>query len=1113
MEKLACHVEWGRLKISGRPLLTGAALGSSQLMFIACRASPFLVHLFQDSNLVSIWRFPADPVFLLLGPALHNKTVEDIAGDSNSSNGSLLVITADGRVWLLRHLEKYDPLNDRSTKKRKETVPEELQKAVQEMLVGSDMKSLMAEKIAQPKQGDNNLQDNYTHGIQKSGLFHRGRPPTRRDDYVSNNSQGSFDLKGLNSAWRKVSSNTFPRFDSNLKLKVVSEKEFFCCVPGTVVAAWGPNDAVALLGVSGTVKLVRVGSSGPPPSAFAKPDMVCGRSVPGSELCCLLFASVATQRNSDERPEGYITMFQENFFKKLFGCADNNSAASGILHGDTKGHLYTSLVSPELELFQTRLLCDFGQPIVAAFAVPATGTSLKKKKLVSEEDRKTAKLHSCSLLIIGQLGKVILITGVKDTDMQVDDGLFWPTSRSFSWRSKNALLARQLNERSFSFHEWEVFSPVTSACMLGPYRLCYCTRSEIFYTDLVENDDEAQIYPRQPKANSEAKDSVSQSLLKLSQKLQPSASKDMIGGPLFKKELSTQKVPVVDIVALAGKGVSVATGSSRPLVGLTARGRLLSVEVSHHVSSRAVGVAEGIPKSWRPLLSRMEVKIQDILRVVGETAESTHVIKNHSATINLALKELAGALPLAREISLYMITVRRPDISLVGEPPQGMISSFLTVTDHNPVIVSPETLSFSPGSGRRLPLSSFYSRKVKIAIRLCNRSLHFLSPHWSLILELRAVNATQSVHFSLPINRGLGLPVGGEFTHEFIALLPGKGLGPVGLFVFLCHHQKYHQLIVEAEPSLFSCDGGFVHTKGKELPSRQVDSFSSKLGDIVSNAGCLELSPSSGSVFVALSKYRIDILSISQVRAPSLAIDPRVQISSDKKHANLDVNEDLSLRKFSSRITLSSVRNKPEVEGKDISKLLQDLSLDDLPKRGVAFKAGQRICVSAHEFGTFSISVNAGTAGGDCTAVDIALESSSLLLGSYLREALLWRLDCCKDVFVLKERCPWQQTATSVRIRTLASKLVSDADRSSESLIDSSRERSQEGPAEPLLGKAMDFVTEINDRLAVISDLWENVISFRDGEQFSSLLKETHTAVGDVTAVYRICREEDLSGR
>ncbi|KAL3696157.1 hypothetical protein R1sor_010233 [Riccia sorocarpa] len=1082
MEKQAFHAEWGRLKVSGRPLLTGATAGRSQLMLVACRTSPCLVHLFEDSNLVWIWRFPADPVFLLLGPAFRHQHVESIAGESKSSDSSsLLVITSDGRVWLLHYCKQYAFAKERFTEKKKEAVPEQLQKAVQEMLDGSDIRSLYGEKSFQSKLGDN-LQSNATHGSQKSGLLYRGGAPNKRDEALVN-------PVGLDSVWKKVSGKTFERVDNKFKPKMVSEDEFLCYVPGTLAAAWGPNDTVALLGVSGTPKLVRVGSSGLPPHTFVESGIVNGHSFLGRESSCFLVASMmaSAQDNADEQPEGHVTpLFQEKLFKKLFDCSETSSATSGILHGDSRGNLYTSLISPELEPFQTKLLCDFGQPIMAAFAIPATAASLKRDKSGSQEDHQTRKLHGCFLLLIGQLGKVILITGVKETGMQADNGPFWPPSRSFSWSCKNnSLTTTQLSERSLSFHEWEVFSPVTTACMLGPYRLCYCTRSEVFYTDLLEND-EVQIYPHQRKTSAEPKDPVSLSLLKLSQKLQSSASDDFSRELQFKKELSSQKVSLGDpVLAVVGKGVSVRVGaSSRPLVALTARGRLLSVEVSNHVSSRAVGVAEGIPKSWRSAVSRMEAKIQDLLRVVGEAADSTRVIKNHSSAINLALKELSGALLLAREISLYKMTVRRSDTSLVGERPAGKISSCVTVTDHTPVLVSPEILSFGPKSGRRLPVSSFHSRKVKIAMKLCNQSRHFLSPHWSLLLELRPGNSAQSVQVSFPINAGLGLPVGAEFMHEFVAQIPGKGLGPISLCVFLCHHQNYHHLIAQAEP----------HEKG-------VDPSSRKLGDISSNSGSLELSRSSGSVSVVLSRYRIDLLSLSEVTAPRLGIDTRVHFSGPDGRANWDVsavNEDLSLGKFSSRLTLGSVRSTPSVETKDISRLLPELYLDDLLKRGVPSKDGQRISISVYDTGTASVSFSVGKDGGDCTVVEIALESSSLLLGSYLREALLWRLDHCKDIFILKECYPWQQTAN---VRTRAR----DADKYGG--IDSPGERSEQSPAESLPGNAMDAVMEITDRLPVISELWKDVIKSPERAELSSLLKETHAAMRDVMLVYKSCRE------
>lgn len=49
----AAGVEWGHLRVVGKPpLLTGAAFGATPLLWVACRASPGLVHVFCDTHLL-----------------------------------------------------------------------------------------------------------------------------------------------------------------------------------------------------------------------------------------------------------------------------------------------------------------------------------------------------------------------------------------------------------------------------------------------------------------------------------------------------------------------------------------------------------------------------------------------------------------------------------------------------------------------------------------------------------------------------------------------------------------------------------------------------------------------------------------------------------------------------------------------------------------------------------------------------------------------------------------------------------------------------------------------------------------------------------------------------
>ncbi|KAG6555394.1 hypothetical protein Mapa_002620 [Marchantia paleacea] len=1136
MEKQACHVEWGRLKIKGCPVMTGAAVGSSQIMRVACRTSPFLVHLFEDSNLVSIWRFSADPTFLLFGPSCDENYRSTDEG-SKSLCSSLLVITSDGCVWLLDCSKESDSALERPTKKKRETVPEELQKALQEVMFDeSDFRPLYMGKSSQEECWED-LEDVANHGSQMPGQRCSGGPirraehklkefddrqvgtPTCKESFIPTSFSSS--LVDSNPQWEKVSSDTFPRFDNKLKVKSVSQEALLTYVPGTLVAAFGPNNSIAMLGVTGTLKVLHVSSGGQHQSTLTLSDATNFRSTDEREPSCLLYACARSHFRADEQSEGYVASLEAKFFENLFGKFDIMVSPFGILHGDTKGQVYASLLSSELALSCHRLLCEFSQPIVTILTVSAIyGSGRKTDNLKSEDHLETPEHHGHYLLIIGQLGKVILITGIKESVEQKDDGPFWPPSNNFSWRCKtNTLTGKQLNEQNLEFCEWEVSSPITSACMLGPHRLCYCSRSEVYYADLFHSVDGVQIYSNHSKSrdfiSAEVKDTPSVSHLRSSQNPQSSMSYNLAKKRFFKKELMSQKVPVADVVAkIAGRGVCGGCGSSRPLVALTTRGRLLGVEVSNHVSSRALGIAGGIPKSLRSLESRMEERIQGLLQRVDEVAKSTDLMKSHSASITIALIEMANASPTVKEMCSEEIRMRRPDIYLVGEPPKGKLSSFLTVTECSPVTISPERLSFSPGTGKSVPFMSFQSRRAKFAIRLCNQSLRVLSPYWSLLVELHSANSDHSVNFSLLINRGLSLPVGGQFTQEFITQLPGKGLGPVNVSLFLCHHQISHHLIVKSQSSLLSSTEAFINTAENELYSGPAHSSSSKLQRNVNelglkNTGFLVANQSSGGVCILLSQYRVDVLSLSQTTPPQLGLGTRVQLKMAQKNVNLDSFpvQDRFFGKFSSKITLTCLNSTTYTISNDTVRFLRDVYLDDLLERGFISKAGQKLSILAYDSETFSISTKVGNVGEKCTSLEIMLESSSLLLGALVREALMWRLDHSKGSFSVKECCPWETTESVDK--SFVSGNIGD-----ETLINSPAERCQEGSEEFVSeSKPMeisDTVTELDQRLAVIFDLWEDVLRSPESVQFISVLNETCTAIQEVMLAYRTCREDRL---
>lgn len=88
-------LEWEQLRVVGLPLLSGAAFGATPLLWVACRAQPCLVHIFCDTKLQEIWRFPADAVFLSVASGARPQGNHDGAP-------SLLVITREGCIWIVQ---------------------------------------------------------------------------------------------------------------------------------------------------------------------------------------------------------------------------------------------------------------------------------------------------------------------------------------------------------------------------------------------------------------------------------------------------------------------------------------------------------------------------------------------------------------------------------------------------------------------------------------------------------------------------------------------------------------------------------------------------------------------------------------------------------------------------------------------------------------------------------------------------------------------------------------------------------------------------------------------------------------------------------------------------
>ncbi|KAH7440266.1 hypothetical protein KP509_04G099000 [Ceratopteris richardii] len=115
--------EWSRVKLIGKPSLTGRGL------WVALRPLPRLVHIYYDSNLRGVLRFPKDPRFLLLVPS--EDASSNLGHEKESANGSesisLLVLTSDGGLWFIPQITPQESGN-RPAKKAKQTPNEVMEK-------------------------------------------------------------------------------------------------------------------------------------------------------------------------------------------------------------------------------------------------------------------------------------------------------------------------------------------------------------------------------------------------------------------------------------------------------------------------------------------------------------------------------------------------------------------------------------------------------------------------------------------------------------------------------------------------------------------------------------------------------------------------------------------------------------------------------------------------------------------------------------------------------------------------------------------------------------------------------------------------------------------------
>jgi hypothetical protein len=504
-----------------------------------------------------------------------------------------------------------------------------------------------------------------------------------------------------------------------------------------------------------------------------------------------------------------------------------------------------------VETASPQVLCDLEQPIMAIF--PIFSNSVPTQTNGSSRSEETETMGATGLLVIGQLGRVIIISSQKlgnESEEPVGNGPFLPPRFKFSSSSTEKMCQRI----SLVLSERKIKGPVTSVCMLGRNRLCHLVSSEVFVTDLFPTTPAVV-----PKSNCNS--------------LGPEISVSEHFKPLHflhqqvRERLVSRRVLVSNVVAIAGAGLFKVYTGSRPLVVLMAGGCLQGVKVSDQFTIPATNTDELL--STRSQVSQnasSKETIKALLQSVADVEACTDAVQSHDRALNLSMNELAVALPLAYNIATNSKQKKlcphglhladgdnHPSVehySLSGLSKTGLFCNIST----SPVPMTsifPDQLSFGGPTmlqakkvGKPIEKEQIKDYLTRIEVMIVNNSLSPVSQYWSLLVSLKSCLSSKVpvAQFSFAINNGLGLPVGAQWNHSFNVALPGGPLGPVVATVFLCHIHDYHKLLLNSQDHLKQ-GKGTVGAACILLLQQRIDVFS-LLGDLPPKLGHTPWRPS-----------------------------------------------------------------------------------------------------------------------------------------------------------------------------------------------------------------------------------------------------------------------------
>ncbi|KAH9304593.1 hypothetical protein KI387_008997, partial [Taxus chinensis] len=683
---------------------------------------------------------------------------------------------------------------------------------------------------------------------------------------------------------------------------------------------------------------------------------------------------------------------------------------------DVDGRVYMSpLFFEDIDVLSSRILCDLGQPILALFAISSGNAATESESMNRKSEKVTQRQPfevRDTLLVVGQYGRIVAVS----CSNKVDSNSCIISSSCVEYGKSFEI---ELDRSSFEIREWKVQAPLTSVCVLGSKHLCYCARSESFISSLFEDREIQKSFVK-----------VSHNMLNQVEKHgigveHHTASQSGTGNSEqarcnLKEKLFPKKLPVADaVIGVAGKDVSVSNLSGRPMVILTARGRILGIEIYDTVLIPKGYYGGEMPKrSWRTWESNMDEHVKDLMNIIDDISRAADCINQCNRSLNLAISELAISLKVASSILTEpnRDSLLSPNLANSKYVQNTLFSPkcSIKVTAQSAKLASSKRLAFEdcPGASEINCVEKLLQKEmsgfVRLSVTLYNCTIHPLSPHWILVLELPNIskeNSTATTYSSI-INNGFGLAPDSQCIIEFDVRVPGLLDGPVNLLTYLCHLHDYHELLHKQ----YSTDNEKTVTRTKHLKglvcvdNSNIEEFLAKISlEEVQNTSMKSSMPVNafGSICIPLSQHRIDILSI--VSHPPQKFHHSIRGSHlSKKSAELDAHNstetfchDRVLGDFAGTLNFTFKENeKHSRTTADALDTWRKLLFEDLLEKGSLSKTKDKIMLSIPGGQIIYIALK-------CLKdpqIELHFEAPTLLLGCLLREALIWRLKNCEAI-------------------------------------------------------------------------------------------------------------------